>query len=432
MKHTLGQVVRITRSILIQPYSDNERPSVQFTSGNHHKFNSLIGTSPGICWWYSADTFKAKEALASLLKEMDRDFKDCDTESVVTTISKTFQEICLDREIFNSDAVFLRQKPNLFECRQQISVDKFAERILNAIKSNLRGIIGRRCTLYSLPRYRGRSFMVPGTGLRTIAKTDESAWSEFAKEGYVMGGWSPQSPRLNGSGDCFPARADYEYVLVSEEYGTQQGAKFSSSIRFRKLITIMYAVATARSHFPSHKAMAQPFRSCLQFPHSSAPDLVINQSDCDALSPYYTSDIILQPDAIQELQSWYRDSAACSADFKQRLDKATYFVNRGMNAEDIEDYINHFVALDALFGEGGSVEASILSGIQKLALGQEQEEKVRWLFDLRNELVHGGSRYITEWPKYHRYVSHFKTKPLADIGQIARWAILRAPGHFSI
>ncbi len=430
MNRTLAQVARLTRSILIQPDSSSYLPSAQFIAGKRPPFGFPSGI--GICWWYSDDTFEAQEALASLLKEMDGSFKDCDTESVVKTISATLQEICLDRSLFNGDDVFLQRKPNLFECRGQISVIDFASRILDAIKSNLRGIIGRRCTLYPLSRYRGPSFVVPGAGLRAVAKSDESAWSEFAKEGYELNGWSPQSPTLKDSGDRFPSRLDFEYVLVSEEYGTQHGAKFASSVKFRVLITILHAVAAARSRYPSHKAMAQPFRSCIQFPHDSAPDHVITWSDCDALSPYYTSDIPLGPEAIEALKSWYRDSAACSSDFKQRLDKATYFVNRGMNADDIEAYINHFVALDALFGERGSVEASILSGIQALALGPDVEQKVPWLFDLRNELVHGGSRYITEWPKYQRYVRHFKTKPLADVEQIARSAILFAPSRYSV
>ena len=100
-----------------------------------------------------------------------------------------------------------------------------------------------------------------------------------------------------------------------------------------------------------------------------------------------------------------------------------------MNADDIEAYINNFVALDALFGERGSVEASIEAGILSLALGADLEQRVSCLFDLRNELVHGGSRYISEWPKYQSYVRHFKSQPLADVAKLARSAILAAPAH---
>jgi hypothetical protein len=256
------------------------------------------------------------------------------------------------------------------------------------------------------------------------------AWEEFIKEGYEFDDWSPQSPRLKSSASGFPHRPEFEYVLVSEEHGTQKGARFASSVKFRTLISILFTVASTRSRYPFHKAMAQPFTSCIQFPHTSAPDRLITRSDCGALSPYYASDISLDQESIDELRGWYLQRAACPKDFQQRLDKATYFVNRGMNAEDIEAYVNYFVALDALFGERGAVESSIISGIQSLALGPQLEERVPWLFDLRNELVHGGSRYITEWPKYRRYLKHFETKPLFDVGRLARTAILMAPKKF--
>jgi hypothetical protein len=101
-----------------------------------------------------------------------------------------------------------------------------------------------------------------------------------------------------------------------------------------------------------------------------------------------------------------------------------------MNSDDIEAYINYFVTLDALFGERGSVEASILAGVRALDINPAYIEKASWLFDLRNEIVHGGSRYITEWPKYTRYTQHFRSKPMADVQSLAQLAVLRAPYMF--
>lgn len=425
MTPILSHVARLTRSILLQPLSNGGRPSAQFIAGKHSPFGFPSGI--GISWWYSDDTFRALNTLASLLIQTDQTFKDCDPESATDTISATLQQLCLDPALFNGDDVFLQRKPNLFECRGPITVVEFAERILGEIKSNLQSIIGKRCTLYPLSRFRGPSFIIPGAGLRAISKTDELAWAEFVKEGYEFDEWSPQIPRLKSSASGFPNSLDFEYVLVSEDYGTQKGARFASTVKFRSLISILFAVASARSQYPFSKAMAQPFTSCIQFPHAFGPDHRITRSECGALSPYYASDIPLDQGSIDELNGWYLQRASCRESFQQRLDKASYFVNRGMNADDIEAYVNYFVALDALFGERGAVESSIVSGIQSLVLGAELEERVPWLFDLRSELVHGGSRYITEWPKYGRYLKHFETNPLFDVGQLARTAILVVP-----
>jgi hypothetical protein len=102
-----------------------------------------------------------------------------------------------------------------------------------------------------------------------------------------------------------------------------------------------------------------------------------------------------------------------------------------MNSDDIEAYINYFVTLDALFGERGSVEASILAGVRTLDVNAAYIEKASWLFDLRNEIVHGGSRYVTEWPKYTRYTQHFRSEPMADVRCLAQLAVLRAPCVFA-
>ncbi|TOA16868.1 hypothetical protein CGK32_23515, partial [Vibrio parahaemolyticus] len=92
--------------------------------------------------------------------------------------------------------------------------------------------------------------------------------------------------------------------------------------------------------------------------------------------------------------------------------------------------INYFVALDALYGKIGSVSKSIEQGVSCLPDSSHWNEKISWLFDLRNELVHGGSRYIEEWPKYMRYYRHFSTEPAIDIEKLAFHALASAPSLF--
>lgn len=420
----LAQVARLLKSILLNPAPGALKPPAQFSAGKR------MFSGPGISWWYSNQTFPTRSALASLIKESEPSFLDCDAESVERKIMETLQELCLDKSLFDGDDVFFRRKLNLFECRRPaLALDDFVARIVDVIKLNLGAIIGRRCTVYPLPRYLGPSFEIPGLGLWAVSSTDEATWSAFAGEDYVLDGWSPLNPVLRTSGERVVAGSGFHYFLVSEELGTQPGAKFASAVKLRTLIALMFSVAASRQGREFHKSAAPPSILCAQFPHRSAPDLQITRSELGALSPHYASDLKFDPEAIDALLAWYRKREACTPDFRRRLDKAAYFLNRGMNADDIEAYINNFVALDALFGERGSVEASIEAGILSLALGADLEQRVSCLFDLRNELVHGGSRYISEWPKYQSYVRHFKSQPLADVAKLARSAILAAPAH---
>jgi hypothetical protein len=424
----LAHVARLLKSILLSPVPGALEPPAQFRAGNRTPFAVFSG--PGMSWWYCSQTFLANSTLASFIKESDPSFKDCDIESVERTIMDTLQKVCLDEALFDGDDMFFRHKPNLFECRRlELAVDDFAARIVDAIKVNLRTIIGQRCTLYPLPRYMGPSFRVPGLGLWAVSSTDLATWEVFEKQDYLLDGWSPLNPVMKTSGDRVLVGAGAHYFLISEDVGTQEGAKFASAVKLRTLIALMFSVSASRQGRGFWKSAAPASTLCAQFPHRSATDLQTTLSELGALSPHYVSDLKFDSEAIDVLLAWYRKREACTPEFGQRLDKAAYFLNRGMNADDIEAYINNFVALDALFGERGSVEASIEAGILSLALGADLEQRASWLFDLRNELVHGGSRYIAEWPKYQRYVQHFKSQPLADVAKLAQSAILAAPAR---
>lgn len=425
MTPLLSQIARLTKSILLKPTSPEQRPSAKFIAGKHSPFGFPSGI--GLTWWYSEDTFDAIDAVALLLTEKSAEFRNCDLESVSELVTKTLQEVCADKTIFDVDAVFFPRKQTLFECYAR-SVSLSAESILEALETNLRALIGKRCTLYVMPRFQVSSFLLENDTLHVIAKQDRAAWQRLVDKDYEFGGWTPENPTLGTRGTpTFAPPTSFECVLVAEECGTQKGARFSSILRFRKLTSVLFSVAEQRAEYPYHKAMARPSEFCIQFPHQSGADGTTTRSDCEALIPYFTSDISIGEAEVAEVKRWYEASSTCSQETQERIEKGAYFLNRALNAADIESYINYFVALDALFGERGAVEASILNGVRSLGIDPEFSEKTPWLFDLRNELVHGGSRYITEWPKYARYAQHFRTKPIADIRSLAQLAVLNAP-----
>jgi hypothetical protein len=401
---------------------------MQFIAGKHSPFGFPSGI--GLTWWYSDDTFHALDAVVALIIERSSDFRDCDPGSVSDAIKKTLQEICIDREIFESDAVVFSRCRTLFDC-SAVAVPLFAAAILKEIETNLRARIGKRCTIFAVPRFQVTSFRFAEESIRVIAKKDRDAWQTLVNEGYQFDGWTPERPIVGSKEDrAFSPLGDFECLLVAEEHGTQKGAQFNSTLRFRKLTAVLFAIASKRAAHPYHKAMARPFEFCVQFPHKSNPDSLITRSSCDPVVPYFASDIPIGSDEVAATQDWYNRCFRCSGDTHSRVEKGAHFLNRGMNSDDIEAYINYFVTLDALFGERGSVEASILAGVRALDINPAYIEKASWLFDLRNEIVHGGSRYITEWPKYTRYTQHFRSKPMADVQSLAQLAVLRAPYMF--
>ena len=425
MKPLLGQIVRLTKSIQLRPIGQHNRLSAQFIAGKEAPLG-LLGRA-GLTWLYSDDTFHAIESVTTLLIQETQAFRDCDPESVSDVVTKTLQEICVDGKVFNVDSVFFARNDTLFECHKN-SVVEFAESVLKSIDANLRLLLCKRCTLYTVPRFLVSSFLLENESLHLIGKTDRIAWQTLVDKGYEFDGWTPERPVLGLRDDrAFAPPANFDCILAAEEYGTQKGARFSSILRFRKALTVLFCIASERAEYPFHKAMAPPLEFCIQFPHSSGSSVQITRSDCGALIPYFTSDITIGPIEATAALRWYEACALCNEASQQRIEKGAHFLNRAMNSDDIEAYVNYFVTLDALFGHRGAVESSILAGVRSLGADPKFEEKASWLFDLRNELVHGGSRYITEWPKYARYTQHFLTKPFADIRALAQLAVLNAP-----
>ncbi len=80
-------------------------------------------------------------------------------------------------------------------------------------------------------------------------------------------------------------------------------------------------------------------------------------------------------------------------------------------------FMHFFIALDALFGERNKVEDSIVSGIKKIFPNNTKWDiRAKKLFELRSELVHGGSSSIDEWNNLAYYRRNFYSDPLYDVG----------------
>lgn len=421
----LGQIIRLIKSIRLRPRAPAQRPSSQFLAGKHPTFGFPTGI--GLNWWYSADTFFAQESVAALLIQHSPDFCDCDLQTVSDVVMRTLHEICVDPAAFNADEVAFAQHPTLFDCIS-VPVPQCAASILAEIGKNLRAAIGRCCTVYAVPRLLSESFRLQDAGIHVIAKQDADAWQCLVDEGFMFDGWKPEDPRIGLRNDgTFSPNGDFESVLVADGHGTKKGTRFSSVLKFRALLAVTLAVAEGRRTHPYFRSAANPLKFCAQFPHESNPDRTMSRNDCDPLIPYYVDDISVSPVEITAIRDWYTKCAQCGPDTKNRIEKAAHFLNLGMNADGTEAYINYFVTLDALLGQRGSVETSILAGLGTLGLGADQIEKAHWLFELRSEIVHGGSRYIEEWPKYANYVRHFRTKPMRDVQALAQLSVLRAP-----
>lgn len=425
MKKIIGQIIALTKNILLNSPDGTQNGMEQFFVGKRDPFRFSGGM--GISWWYTQLTFKTLENLSFLINGEIEEFSGCDHKTIQSVIRDTLHEICVDRNIFNGDLVCFSGKDTLFECRTETDANKYGAYILDAILENVRNSISLGCVIYTAPRITGKSFSIGSEKIHVIHKNDTTKWDELIELGYYFGEWNPLTGNfIDGHNSAFSGK-DYNYVFVNETEGTNQGNKFSASLKFRKLFSVISALIEYKYRF---KVMARPYSMCMQIPHAKSRDKSFTQNEIGELYPYYGNDIEIKIENIAKIKQWYREEQELTDEQRNRIEKCAHFINKGMNSSDIESYVHYFVALDALYGKIGSVSKSIEQGVSFLPDSSQWNEKISWLFDLRNELVHGGSRYLEEWPKYMRYYRHFSEEPARDIEKLAFHALASAPSLF--
>jgi len=424
-KKIAGQIAALTKSIFLKSPDNEQGYESQFLTGKN-SFKSFTG-GLGISWWYTKPTFKLIERISFMIvKEID-EFTACDPESIQNIITSTLQKNCLEAQFFNADDVSFKRKNTLFLCKTSENVDIWSSLLLQKILKSIRAQISHWCTFYVAPRISGESFSVSLENIHAINKTDKKAWDSIVKGKYETNNFDPVTGTFN-DGELIPfGSCNYNYIFVCEENGTSDGSKFDTSLKLKKFFSVIFCILSGSCQRPLAKSDADPYSFCIQFPDRESLPLSVSMSSIGNLLPYYGNDRILSSGDISRIKLWYEAEALLDEDGKNRVEKCAHFINHAMNSDDIESYINYFIALDALFGNRGSVERSIEEGINSLRLNEKQKERISWIFDLRNELVHGGSRYIKEWPKYYRYYRHFESDPLIDIEKLAMESLCQFP-----
>lgn len=158
MNALLGQIIRLTKSILLNPPEGGKRyPFAQFTTGRTSYRTPFPGI--GLCWWYSPDTFPALDSISAMLVSSFTKFRDCDIETTQQVITRALEEICLDSAFFSPDAVMGRRHRTLFECASA-RPSVLATRILGIVVLNLEASMALRCAIYAVPRLLAPTFLL--------------------------------------------------------------------------------------------------------------------------------------------------------------------------------------------------------------------------------------------------------------------------------
>lgn len=107
-------------------------------------------------------------------------------------------------------------------------------------------------------------------------------------------------------------------------------------------------------------------------------------------------EIVINESAIERIKRLFSSE-------NQRLKSALSFIAHGWTSDERERFMNHFIALDALYGTEYKNRKSIVNGVTlDTASIDDIESKIGTIYDLRSKFIHG------EIPSLHRHFEYLK------------------------
>ena len=424
-KKILSLLIALTKEIRLIKPTDVQGYQAQFIAGNKPPFTFSGGI--GVTWWYTDKAFKLCSSIASMSIERYPQLGDGDKDKLSDVIKNAFCTICLNSDFFNGDDIFLMRKQSLFEARSINDVDVFSRKLWSFILNQLEDSIGYWCFVYPLPRLITESFELGEDNISVVKKSDKEAWKKFELEYPETKFWDPSTGLFADGKETPFSRLKHEALLICRCAGTSDGGKFKAEIRFKRFLSIVFALFRTQKNLRLTKSAAQPYRICIQFKskeNQSSSGTIM--SEIGELLPYYITDFELRDDIISVLRKWYNALFSAEQDKQDRIKKAAHFINNAMTSSGIDTYIHYFISLDSLFGKMGDVERLIKEGVNNCLSDAKWTHKTEWLYNLRSEFVHGGARFEKEWKDFDRYVNHFGTHPFTDVMDLAFQCILKS------
>jgi len=349
-----------------------------------------------------------------------------DQKTAADTIENVLQANATNRDLFASDS-FMRYA-TLFESRSE-SEAEFADRLWNVIEGRLHDLVTEWVIVVPIPRVHLPSFAIETEGLFAFPPGDDAAWAT------ITGHYSNARRWNSVTGHADPRDVPIMKPIVTSAWlackvqGTKEGANLVAQSRMRTLIALVFASAFERDVHILQKSAAAVPTWATHFPSDGSKTGVgYVQMEIGEILPPLLRDLEVTAIDVTRMSDWYENVNVSPIEIGKRARTAAHFVHYAIVADELEQFLHFFIALDAMFGVRGNVENMIIAGVNRVFNGDNTwHQKARKLFDLRSELLHGGASSIQAWSGYDAYDRHFKSNPVADVAEMAFRALRQFP-----
>lgn len=410
-----GKIIALTKGIYLQKSDCEYVREVQFIIDVGKLFYPLSGFK--LTWWYGKSAVKCCMDIAAMAISFDSALKFGDNRAFYSIIMQFLENNALNGEFFNDTLVRQKKVKTLFEARALNDITEFASRLWRSIYKALLNSTANWLVLYPFSHINTKSFILDFDGISLMNVDDKDMWCRLCQKYPTAKYWNPETGKCVDEKQSVFSRKAPSTWLICETKGTELGVRVNASRLMRKFIGVFFSFVYEHNQTVLHKSMAQPSVFSIQFP--SEPGHIHSEqiiAGIGTLLPPLLDEICLTSNSLKDISTWYQVSSSAPASKVHRAEVGAQFIQYGMVADGIERFIHSFIVLDALFGKRHKVEDCIKDGLQKVFKNNQMwENKIDKIYDLRNELIHGGVISIDDWKNLGSYRRTFGTEPLRDV-----------------
>lgn len=401
-------------------------------------------------FWFSERVPRIVNELIEILYGVT--YPEAERKAAGDIIIKTIINLATESRsrLFDRSLVAFGRAGTLFAAKGVADHADRATAMCDAILQSMQASRTRWMTVYPLERVISKSFRLTGSDLAILNTKDTKMWESFCEKCSSAKMWSkwtlgdaPVSPTESPFGQ---SRATT--WIVSWDHGTADGAREIAARKIRMFGATLLAHAFASANTPLGESSAHRMSYSAQFPEDAEPvqerqftgasfvererwrpmQSGVLMASIGEVFPSLLEELFVEQDLLQSVDVWYSRINALPEQDRTRIDVGCVFAGHGLVSKEFVRFVTFFIVLDALFGRRRSVEQAITDGVRRtFPRDAKWVQRVRLLYALRSELVHGAIHTINDWSHLKKYRKAFNSEPLRDLEYLVMHCLVSSP-----
>ena len=377
--------------------------------------NDPFGSRIGITWWKSKRYRRLERALALAIRHDMRVLTGISLNDFVCGISTTLRDNKLNRSLVRT--LFAKSSvKTLHDAYSDNEPEQIAEALWQRYVRYVSTELDSWLFLYPLERVTTKNGSFECGEFCILAQSDRATYLRYCEDFPRLRSLDITTGAL-GQDMCLSTKSPLSWLLI-EGNGTGDSVLDSGKQRASFFIGVLFSVIRIQSTvspFTASSAEANGFVTAVSAGNS---DYSFKGADRGPILHALPRTIDVSQGMLDVVSRWLNQCIAAAPSLRQRSETAAKWINHAALHRNHVRFLFFFFAIDALFGVRSGVERSIVNGVKSCMPG-DWSQRCTWLFELRSELVHGGSASINEWKRYEKYCTHFESDPQDDIEEIA-------------